>query len=207
MFDLNKLELFPREIYLLEQFLSYEYYYETVKLWEKQIQYAEELLDKYSDHLAPDHCAQHSSHQADYVWGTIVLPNFKSTLHHLIDGLEDLQHGFLPILRRMSSIKNDLLAQGRDYPYDWMDQVEKGAVAEYKVKQDIVFIRANNTFIASDYYDSQWDYKDLLKNDLYKRDVGIEYPPILPKYYLNPNISVKTDEPIMVTGFYTYIRI
>ncbi len=202
MIDLNKLELFPKEIYLLEQFLSYDYYYETVKLWEELIQYAEGLLDKYSAHLAPDHRAQHPSHQADYVWRTIVLPNFKSTLHHLIDGLEDLQHGFLPILRRMSSIKNDLIAQGRDYPYDWMDQVEKGAVAEYKVKQDIVFIKANNTFIASDYYDSQWDYKDLLKNDLYKRDVGIEYPPILPKYYLNPNISVKTDEPIMVTGFY-----
>ena len=71
MIDLNKLELFPREIYLLEQFLSYDYYYETVKLWEELIQYAEELLDKYSAHLAPDHCAQYPSHQADYVWGTI----------------------------------------------------------------------------------------------------------------------------------------
>ncbi|NIE96960.1 hypothetical protein F3J02_10810 [Acinetobacter sp. Tr-809] len=202
MIDQQKLELFPKEIYLLEQFLSYEYYYETVKLWEELIQYAEELLDKYSANLARVHRAQHPSYQADYVWGIIVLPNFKSTLHHLIGGLEDLQHGFLPILRRMSSIKNDLIAQGRDYPYDWMEQVEKGAVAEYKAKQDIVFIRANNTFIASDYYDSQWDYKDLLKNDVYKRDVGMEYPPILPKYYLNPNISVKTDEPIMVTGFY-----
>ncbi len=202
MIDLNKLELFPREIYLLEQFLSYDYYYKTVKLWEELIQYAEGLLVKYSAHLAPDHRAQHPSHQADYVWGTIVLPNFKGVLHHLVDGLDDLKEGFLPILRRMNGIRNALIAQWRNYPYDWMDHVEKGSAAIYKAKQDIVSIRANNTFIASDYYDSQWDYKDLLKNDLYKRNVGIEYPPILPKYYLNPNISVKTDEPIMVTGFY-----
>ncbi|ENX12523.1 hypothetical protein F895_02897 [Acinetobacter sp. CIP 64.2] len=70
MIDLKKLELFPQELYAIEQFISYDYYDETVKLWEGLIQYAEELLDKYSAHLAPDHCVQHSFHQADYVWGT-----------------------------------------------------------------------------------------------------------------------------------------
>ena len=46
MIDQQKLELFPREIYLLEQFLSYDYYYETVKLCEELIQYAEEFYLK-----------------------------------------------------------------------------------------------------------------------------------------------------------------
>lgn len=51
MIDQQKLELFPREIYLLEQLLYYDYYSETVKLWEELIQYAEELLDKYDPRL------------------------------------------------------------------------------------------------------------------------------------------------------------
>ena len=108
MIDLKKLELFPQEIYAIEQFISYNYYYKTVKLWEELIQYVEELLDKYSAHLASDHRAQYPSHQADYVWGTIVLPNFKGVLHHLVDGFDDLKEGFLPILRRMSGIRNDV---------------------------------------------------------------------------------------------------
>ena len=203
MIDLQKLELFPKEIYAIEQFLSYEYYYETVKLWEDLIQYAEGLLDKYSANLAPDHRAQHPSHQADYVWGTIVLPNFKGVLHHLVDGLDDLKEGFLPILRRMSSINNAAIAQGRDYPYDWMEKVEKGAVEKYEAKEKIVLIRATNIYIASDYYTAQWDYKDLLKDEYV---VGIDFSKHLPKYQLNTNIMVKTGEPIMVTGIYRSIE-
>ncbi|MCH7314439.1 hypothetical protein [Acinetobacter sp. ANC 3882] len=202
MVDLNKLELFPQEIYAIEQLVSYNYYYETVKLWEELIQYAEGLLDKYSAYLAPDHRAQHPSHQADYVWATIVLPNFKGVLHHLIDGLEDLQHGFLPILRRMSSINNAAIAQGRDYPYDWMEKVEKGAVEKYEAKEKIVLMRATNIYIASD-YTAQWDYKDLLEDEYV---VGIDFPEHLPKYQFNTNIMVKTGEPIMVTGIYRSIE-
>lgn len=82
MIDQQKLELFPQEIYAIEQFVSYNYYYETVKLWEELIQYTEGLLDKYSAHLAPDHRVQHPSHQADYVWGIIVLPNWRGVLHN-----------------------------------------------------------------------------------------------------------------------------
>lgn len=203
MTDLKKLELFPQEIYAIEQFISYNYYYETVKLWEELIQYAEELLDKYSAHLAPDHRAQHSSHQADYVWGTIVLPNFKGVLRHLVDGLDDLKEGFLPILRRMSNINNAAIAQGRDYPYDWMEKVEKGAVEKYEAKEKIVLTRATNIYIASDYYTAQWDYKDLLEDEYV---VGIDFPEYLPKYQLNTNIMVKTGEPIMVTGIYRSIE-
>ncbi|ENU24517.1 hypothetical protein F993_00761 [Acinetobacter proteolyticus] len=203
MIDLKKLELFPQEIYAIEQFISYNYYYGTVKLWKELIQYTEELLDKYSAHLAPDHCAQPSSHQADYVWGTIVLPNFKGVLRHLVDGLDDLKEGFLPILRRMSSINNAAIAQGRDYPYDWMEKVEKGAVEKYEAKEKIVLTRATNIYIASDYYTAQWDYKDLLEDEYV---VGIDFPEYLPKYQLNTNIMVKTGEPIMVTGIYRSIE-
>ncbi|RKG30468.1 hypothetical protein D7V20_18995 [Acinetobacter rongchengensis] len=201
MMHLEELELFPQEIYLIELFISYEYYYETVKLWEDLIQYAEGLLDKYNVNLVSDHRSQHLSHQADYVWGTIVLPNFKGTLHHLQSGLEDLKDGFLPILGRMSSICNDLVAQGRDYPCDWMDQVIKGASIIFKEKKDIISVRANNIYVASD-YNMQWDYKDLLKNKSYKRDVGIIYPKVFPKYNLNQSITMQTGEPIMVTGIY-----
>ncbi|MCU4367866.1 hypothetical protein [Acinetobacter courvalinii] len=203
MTDLKKLELFPQEIYAIEQFISYNYYYETVKLWEELIQYAEELLDKYSAHLAPDHRTQHPSHQADYGWKTIVLPNFKGVLHHLVDGLDDLKEGFLPILRRMSSINNAAIAQGRDYPYDWMEKIEKGAVEKYEAKEKIVLTRATNIYIASDYYTAQWDYKDLLEDEYV---VGIDFPEYLPKYQLNTNIMVKTGEPIMVTGIYRSIE-
>lgn len=199
MIDLDKLELFPQEIYVIEQFLSYEYYHETVLLWEDLIHYAEELLDQYSANLAADHRSQHPSHQADYVWGTIVLPNFKGTLHHLLDGLEDLKAGFLPILRRMSSIKNDLIAQGRDYPFDWMDEVEKGTTSTFKKKEDIIFLRANNIYIVSDYYDSQWDYKQILKENYF---IGVKFSNPMPIYRLNPTVMVKTDEPILHTGLY-----
>lgn len=199
MIDLKKLELFPKEIYAIEQFITYEYYYETVKLWEELIQYAEGLLDKYSANLSPDHRSQHPSHQADYVWGTIVLPNFKATLHHLMNGLEDLKEGFLPILRRMSSIGNDVIAQGRDYPYDWMDQVEKGAALIYKAKERIVSTRATNIDIASNYHTAQWDYRELLNEEYL---IGIEFLNILPQYQLNTNVMMKTGEPILETGIY-----
>ena len=203
MINFEKLELFPKEIYAIEQFLSYEYYYETVKLWEELIQYAEDLLDKYSAHLAPDHRAQHPSHQADYVWGTIVLPNFKATLHHLIDGLDDLKEGHLSILRRMSSIGNDLMAQNRDYPPDWMDKVEKGASALYIEKKKLLSIRATNIEIVNSYYHLQRDYKELLDD---KYLVGLSFPDVLPIYRLNPSIMVSTDEPIVHTGIYRSIE-
>ena len=207
---IDKVEIFPKEIYLIEQFLSYEYYYETVKLWEELIEYAEELLDKYSAHLAPDHRAQHPSHQADYVWGTIVLPNFKATLHHLIDGLEELKEGYLPILGRMSSVGNDIIAQERDYPCDWMGEINKDADQEFQDKITVVSTRANNIYVTFD-YSPQWDYKWF--EDMYSKwgidvihynpvDVGVKMSNPLPIYRLNYDIRVETDHPIMVSGIY-----
>ena len=203
MIDIQKLELFPKEIYANEQFLTYEYYYETVKLWEDLIHYAEGLLDRYSSNLVANHRSQHLSHQADYVWGTIVLPNFKGTLDHLQSGLEDLKAGFLPILRRMSSINNDVIAQGRDYPCDWMDTVEKGAVLRYKAKERIISIRATNIYVVNNYHNIQWDYKDLLSEELL---IGIDFPNPLPVYRLNSAVMVKTGEPILKTGIYRSIE-
>lgn len=194
MNEFEKLELCSKEIYAIEQFVSYQYYYDTLKLWEELIHFTEELLNIYSSNLTPEHRAKHTSEQADYVWGTIVLPNFKATLHHLIDGLVELKEGFLPILRRMSSIRNDIIAQGRDYPYDWMDSVESGSIEKYVQLEKETFTRATNIFIASDYHASQWDYKDLLDDE---NLLGIEFPNTLPQYKLNAEIMMKTGEPIL----------
>ena len=201
--DLDHITLFPKEIYALEQFISYEYYVETVRLWKELIQYAEDLLERYSANLAPAHRSQHPSHQADYVWGTIVLPNFKATLHHLMDGLEDLKEGFLPILRRMSSIGNDLIAQNRDYPPDWMDEVEKGATSIYLQKKLIISTRSTNIDIVSSYYHMQRDYKALLKDEYL---IGIDFPELLPSYKLNRQVYVETGSIIAITGIYRSIE-
>ena len=103
----------------------------------------------------------------------------------------------------MSSIVNGIIAQGRDYPYDWMGAVEKEAIGKYKIKENIVFTRANNIYMSSNYYDSQWDYKDLIKaHRNFEVDVGVIYPNPLPQYKLNPKVTMKSGEAIIQTGIY-----
>ena len=197
--NINNLILFPKEIYAIEQFLIYDYYYETVLLWEELIVFSENLLEQYNANLSPNHRLQHLSYQSDYVWGSIVLPNLKGTLEHLKDGLEDLKAGFLPILRRMSSINNDVIALSRDFSFDWMDLVYVGARKAYKEKERLVSARATNIYIVNDHYSAQRDYKRLFDEDCL---IGINFPKNLPEYKLNSGVRIKTGEPIMMTGIY-----
>lgn len=190
--------LIPQEIYLLERYSSLDYYSQMRDAWEAMLEHTEEYLNRFMRQLPPDYRSRPRPEQPDIVWGSVCLPNFRSTMDSLNEGFAMLTHGDLHGLGGSSGVSNDVRGQ-RDYSADWMDEVEPGATAKY---YDLLFkanhYAANIQFTAGAY----WNRGEL--TDYYSESGRgpLSPPDSWPIYQISPSIQVKTGEPVRRSGIY-----
>lgn len=189
--------LTAQECFLLERYTSLEYYAHMRDAFEAAVRYAEGLLERYVQHLPEGYRRQHQSKQPDIVWGNIVLPNFRDALQNIFEGYIQFSHG-------------DWYGWGGDdvancvrgsyeFWHGWMDEVEPGAKEKYFELLQVASCLASNINNTSQ---AGW-LMGLLANNYDPSIFGpLDPPATWPRYRLNPDIQVKTDEPVTEPGLY-----
>jgi len=188
--------LTPQEIYLLERYTSLEYYAQMHDAWEAMLKHVEGLLDRFMRNLPADYRKRTQPNQPDIVWGQLVLPNFRSTMQSLYDGYIRLSHGDYSAYGG-SQVENDFRGQ-REF-WDWlMDEVEPGASVKYwKLLGQASHVAGNIHHTAH----ASWVRSDLTTRFSVERGL-LNAPPAWPRYRLNPNVQVRTDDLVLQTGIY-----
>ena len=114
--------LIPQEIYLLERYVSTDYFDEMRDAWAAMVTHAERCLDAFVHDLPLDYRKRQLSEQPDIVWGERVLVNFRHTRDCLDRGFIELTHGHMESLAYASNVVSDFAGFSRDYSSEWMDE-------------------------------------------------------------------------------------
>jgi hypothetical protein len=185
--------LAPQEIYLLETFISPEYFAELRDTWGDMIKHVEHCLDQFMLNIPPDYRNRPLPEQPDVVWGERILPNFRATFQDLISAFIVLTHGDQKALRAANGPFNDYKGQ-REYSTDWMKETDANHYFDLLNKANTI---AGNICATEEPY---WQPGDLLDH---VGDRGpIVIPVTLPKYRLNSKTTVRTGEHVKQPGIY-----
>jgi hypothetical protein len=164
--------------------------------WAKMLDAAERALEQFVLKLPADYRSRHLSLQPDIVWGQRVLPNFRRTMSVTDECLMELKQGDLNALGVASGINSDVRAQGFDYPADWMP---KDLEEQFWTSQHEASLRASNI---SHTKQANWTINDLTSNYNEPSRGPLDPPSSWPLYRLNAKVTVKTGDPVAVTGIY-----
>jgi hypothetical protein len=188
------IQINPQEIYLLERYISLEYFAEMRDSWEKMVKHVESCLQVYLSNLPPNYRSMPLPQQADIVWGHRVLPNFRDTLQGLYTGFIMLSHGDVSALNYAHGPVNDAIAQRRDYSPDWMSTEDQdlydNLITEAKTMAACITATEG----------AYWRPKTLSN---YSGKLGELNPPAQwPAYRINQKISVQTGTKTPQSGIY-----
>lgn len=120
-------------IYLLERFISPEYFENLLQTWRQFVALNEASLDRYMHNLPEDARHRPLPQQADITWGRTVLPNLRETLDALEDGRRRILSGDL---NGLSAAKGPI-SDNRgivDFSVEWMTQEELTSFEELLAK-------------------------------------------------------------------------
>ena len=193
---MNKFEIRPQEIYLLERYSSAEYFKQLVGAFKNMLDAAERALDVFILDLPDNYRDRHISEQPDVVWGEMVLPNFRSTMDSLNYGYQRLLEGDLSALQYAGNVLTDFRAQSIDFWPDWMDEDNLALFDKWQAKASKLATNIKATILGS------WPITFLTEkyNSDYLGELNL--PESLPIYRQHPTISIKTDETVPQDGFY-----
>lgn len=190
--------LISQEVFLLERYSSKEQFGQMRDTWEALVTHCDNCLDRFMRNLPPDYRGRPQPLQPDVVWGELVVRNFRDTQLSLYDSYIQLSHGNVHALDDAHRVANDVRGQ-REFSTEWFDEVEAGARDRY---YDLLY-RADRLA------DSIWRTAGAywIQGTLTSRfnpDSRGPLPDLAkwPKYRLNPDVSVSTDEPVPQTGVY-----
>jgi hypothetical protein len=183
----------PIECYVLETFSSVPYFASLRDTWALMIEHLELTLDKYMRHLPLDYRARKLSEQPDFVWGNHVIPNFKTTLQCLSDGLIRRTHGDLAALSEAHGVMMDFKGQ-TEYSSEWMSRDDENRYGELINK----CTRMASNMVAT--IEAWWKPGNLTDPQVLGETISI--PSTLPRYSLDPTISTKTGMATPMTGIY-----
>lgn len=189
--------LTAQECFLLERYTSLEYYGRMRDAWEAVVLYTEGLLERYVQHLPDGYRNRPLPKQPDIVWGERVLPNFRDAMQSIFDGYIQFSHGDWS---GWSGVDVSNCVRGAsDFWHGWMDEAEEGGLRKYSELLGVASDLASNIDGTAD---AGWPQDCLGKR--YRPDIrGPLTPPLAwPRYRLNPDILVKTDEPVQHAGLY-----
>jgi hypothetical protein len=186
-------QLHPQEIYLLERYISLEYFGELRDRWEALIKHIDRCLSAYMQSLPPDYRGRHVSEQPDITWEHRVLPNFRSSLQALNEGYIRLSHRDFSGLHCAWGPRGDYKGQ-LDYSPEWMRKEDELIYHDLLEKSRTYAINIAATEGA------EWDPYDLLK---YSRSRGPLNPPeSWPAYRVNKAVSVISGQKLRHSGIY-----
>lgn len=185
--------LHPQEIYLLERYISLDYFGALRDQWSAMINHVDVCLDRYMHDLPDNYRSWHLSDQPDIVWGERVLPNFRTTLQGLNEGFILLSHQDAQGLTCAWGVMSDHKGQ-MDYSVEWMAESEKETY-EKLLRESVA--HAHNISLTEG---AMWRPKTLLS---YGKERGPLNPPERwPKYKVNEKVHVVTGAKAKHSGIY-----
>ena len=188
----------PQEIYLLERFSSKEYYQQMQDAWAAMLKHVEDCLQRFMRQLPADYRKRGLPMQPDIVWGDTVLPNFRRTMASVNRGFISLTHGDHSGLFGAVGVEGDMRGV-KDYWEGWLDEVATDAGEKFGNLIGRASHFAGNILATAE---AHW-YKGELSTDFYPSSQGpLDPPPAWPRYRLNPQIQVRTGEPVPQSGVY-----
>lgn len=183
----------PQEIYLLERYISAEYFCELRDTWADMIKHLETCLGRFMQNLPKNYRSQPLPEQPDAVWGWRVLPNFQSTLHGLNSGYILLTHGDASGLTYSWGPLSDFKGQ-TDYWSGWMTRPDENIYGELLNKAVTFAGNISRTERAGWAPFHLADYSDYL---------GPLNPPAQwPTYRVREDVFVATGQRLQQSGIY-----
>jgi hypothetical protein len=182
-----------QEIYLLERYISLDYFAALRDTWAELVKHVESCLESFMQNLPATYRTRPLPEQPDVVWGHRVLPNFRNTLQNLNTGFILLSHGDVKGLNYAHGPRSDFKGQ-MDYWAGWMARADEDL---YNVLLDKAVAMAHNIVMTEGAY---WPPRSLSN---YCEDLEPLNPPAQrPAYRIDKNVSVCTGEKTTLSGIY-----
>nr|WP_294864155.1 hypothetical protein [uncultured Pseudogulbenkiania sp.] len=189
-------QLHPQECFLLERYTSLEYIGELRDTWREVVRLHEQALDDYMRQAPADLRSRHLSEQPDVSWGTVVLPNFRSTLQKLMNAFIYRSHDDPRAFRIGGGVGYDLHKGAVEYWDGWISQdlLDQIGPCESKASKMDSNIQATNQGL--------WGEGDLtyLCEEVHRH--GSDLPNRIPAYELDHSVVIRPGDPVLVTGLY-----
>jgi hypothetical protein len=183
----------PQEIYILERYISSDYFCELRDTWAEMVVHIESCLDKLMKDLPKNYRAKPLPEQPDLVWGNRVLPNFRSSLQGLNTGFILLTHGDFKGLNQAWGPYGDFKGQ-MEYWSGWMERPDENRYGELLNKSVMLASNICRTERAG------WEPLDLAN---YSEHWGaLNLPDYWPNYRINKVVSVVTGGKLEQSGVY-----
>ena len=193
---MNKFEIRPQEIYLLERYSSTAYFKDMTDAFQNMLDIAEKALEEFMSDIPYDYRINGISAQPDLVWGENVLPNFRNASLILKKANNLLESGDLTALEYASNIEACFRGQRVDYPAEWMSQAYYDGFIAWQDKASLYSMNIYATGFAF------WAMGDLT-NGYDENSRGLlNLPNSLPIYRVNPSFMVMTGETVPQDGIY-----
>lgn len=187
-------QLHPQECFLLERYTSLEYIGALRDAWREVVLLHEQALDDFMHQAPADLRSRHLSEQPDVTWGTVVLPNFRSTLQSLINAYIARSHDDPRAFRAGGGVMGDLRG-AIEYWHEWMSPETLGRIDRFESEAR----QLDRNFRAT--CRGEWQEGNLTYR--YSKSRGpLNLPLAIPAYELDPSVVVRPGEPVVVTGIY-----
>lgn len=182
-----------QEIFLLERYISAQYFGELRDTWAGMVKHLENCLSSFMQNLPKDYRARPLPEQPDVVWGNRVMPNFRNTLQDLNAGFILLTHGDFEGLTHARGPQGDFKGQ-MDYWSGWMVQSDENIYGELLNKAVTLAGNISRTERGG------WGPFDLVEYGDY---LGPLNPPAQwPRYRVQKDVSVATGQKLEKNGIY-----
>jgi hypothetical protein len=187
--------IIPQEIYLLERYISAEYFSELRDTWGELINHVEHCLGNFMANPPSNYRSRALPEQPDAPWGQLVLPNFRSTFQSLCEGYIKLTNGDISGLGESNGPYNDFKGQS-EFWSGWMNRKDENCYGE--VLHIATNIAGNIMFTV----DANWKPFDLSTEYDEGSRGPLNPPPSWSSYGLVTGIRVATGEHVSKAGIY-----
>lgn len=185
----------PQEVFLLERYISADYFGQLRNVWGEMITQVETSLDRFMSNLPLDYRNRPLPEQPDAVWGERVLPNIRDTFQYLCDGYIRLTQGDFFGLDFCHGPLNDFKGQ-QDFWAGWMEPAEHDKYHELLMTavEMATNIRATKSAL--------WEPTDLGADYMPEVRGPLNPPDAWPAYQINSRVSVPSGSTPSVSGVY-----
>lgn len=185
----------PQEVFLLERYISADYFGQLRDVWGQMIAQVEASLDRFMSNIPMDYRNRPLPEQPDAVWGERILPNFRDTFQYLCDGYIRLTQGDVFGLDFCHGPLNDFKGQ-LDFWAEWMEPAEHDKY--HKLLMTAVTMATNIRATKN----ALWEPTDLGSDYMPEVRGPLAPPSAWPVYQINSKVVVTSGSMPLISGVY-----